>query len=1088
MSISKLNIFEKDTNASASIRGYEYQLLLTLKEWIDSFLQGGQDILYCEFEDDIAVFNSAASTVKFKQVKSYSSDFSFQSKEVRKALLNFFMIYADPAYLQQEPSFVFETNAGVMSGGNEESKFLAEWVRARMTGLMQNDIQNILPKVKELITQEIELQANDAVVAIRKRIENLEAKQPSGFLDKLTILRDREKKIQTGKLYINEVTDDAYSDFIGKIDWRFHDKEPLKAIADLKDEIEHLINKLPFNIDQEKIAVIFTILRWEVSKKAINDDPEGRLLDASLLKNAILSADDEKWYVDLKKKFAAFGSASLILGNFFELRGAARHSRFTDYLHDDIPFWISKLELIISQEDFPKHFRRVAIYELCFLALYAQRLDEFESLVLEFFEALESFTSTDELENTVILLSIVISASKLKTSNSYSSKYGGWKQRVIGLIEQEQKADNTTTRKANLFDLRAQAALQLEIHDDYQSAIDRGFENLKQVVALLDEATLFPIYRLSHQLTVYLERFIDSDPKLTETLESLANAVDQALAMKDGNFSLAKASRDRALMYFNKDQYVKAIEYFHKAKLFWFSDEGMKGTIIASALLSSSYNNLRLHFAGKYYGFATASLVTSSPPLKGVESYFPRGMAMAALSDYMAGAWLSFFDSADLFLATHFEIEEKPLDLETHEEFQHVLFGAVTIRSVTQRLYPDFLAFVDFRIGRWNEIPTDILTALKDKVEELLKEKTDKELVAWLGGRVNQTPFNDAGARRVIRWKALGVNWKVDFVNDYITTSMAEQFIAMLQILQTDLAQEDFCTLRTNVTIRVEHTSSKFSFDELTPTPEHKWVVRIPSSNQSGQDHIRQHYFPQIALMFTALSYVSLLGSGEGQQIFENHVKNEMGSKITPVKPYEQLYREIVSEGLFKHSKREAFRSVDEHKVNPKVIAEIGWKDGQSALYDAAIAQRAITSRYKNCVRAIHITIAKLRGSEPFEFMVKHFKNTGWKDWHIVMAMYHAALNYKANASIGSSGTQEDFQRKFETFQGEDEQDCYMDIPIDVFSISNVQEQFHLFVVPILKLYKLEYKGHFVESNAILDLLTERFRFMEDDVEHDDLF
>jgi hypothetical protein len=1088
MSITTLNIFEKDTDASASIRGYEYQLLLTLKEWVENFLQRNGDTLYCEYGDDIAVFNSIASTIKFKQVKSYSNDFSFQSKEVRKALLNFFMIYANPSYLQHEPSFVFETNAGVISGSNEESKFLAEWAAARAAGLKDADIQKIILKVKSLVIEEISQQADDKLEAIRKRIEILETKKPSGFQDDLAELRDREKKILEGKNYTIALTDDTYADFINKIDWKFHDKEPVDAIAELKDEIEHLISKLPFNINQEKIPVIFTILRWEVSKKAINKDPIERRLDADLLTNTILGAEDEKWYVDLKKKFEGLNSDQLTLGDFFELRGAARHARFTDYLHGDIPFWISILQAIVGQNDFPKSFRRIAIYELCFLAFFKKKLDEFEILIIEFFEQMESFTSTDDLENTVILLSIVFSAGRLKISKSYLTRQNEWRERIIKVIEIEQQKENTPTRKANLFDLRAQAALQLEIHDDYQAAIDRGLKNLNEVVALLDDATLFPVHRLSNQLNVFINDFIDVDPKLANTLERLANSVDDALAKKDGKFSLAKASRDRALMHFKKNQYIKAIEYFHKAKLYWFSDEGIKGTIIASALLSSSYNNLRLHYAGKYYGFATASLVSSSPSLKGVESYFPRGMAMAALSDYMASAWLSFFDSADLFLTTHFKIEGKSLDIAAHEEFREVLFAAVTIQSITERLYPDFLAFVNFRISRWHQIPTDILTALKDKVTELSKEKTDEELVKWLSGRINQTPFNDAGGQRVVRWEALGVCWEVHFANDYITTSLAEQFIAMFQILQTDLSQEDFCILKTKVSIQVEHTPGAFSFKELTATPQHKWLVKIPSSDQSGQDHIRQHYFPQIALMFTTLSYVSLIRGDVGRKIFEDHVKDEMGSKVTPVKPYEQLYREIIPEELFKQSKRESFRVVDDHRVDPRIIAEIAWKKDESALYDAAFAKKAIAGRYQNCLRAIHITLEKLKSTESFIQTVEHFRKLGWKDWHILMAMYQAIMNYKANSTMPPGGNQKDFERAFDKLRDQDEETCYMEIPTDVFSISNLEEQFHLFIVPVLRSYKLEYKAHFVEFDALLDLVTKRFKFMDDDVDHENCF
>ena len=38
--ISKLYIFTKDTDATASLRGYQYQILMTLKIWLQNFQDG----------------------------------------------------------------------------------------------------------------------------------------------------------------------------------------------------------------------------------------------------------------------------------------------------------------------------------------------------------------------------------------------------------------------------------------------------------------------------------------------------------------------------------------------------------------------------------------------------------------------------------------------------------------------------------------------------------------------------------------------------------------------------------------------------------------------------------------------------------------------------------------------------------------------------------------------------------------------------------------------------------------------------------------------------------------------------------------
>ena len=69
--ISKLYIFTKDTDATASLRGYQYQILMTLKIWLQNFQDGIQEEIFCDFEDDVFQKNEIAKSAKFRQIKLY---------------------------------------------------------------------------------------------------------------------------------------------------------------------------------------------------------------------------------------------------------------------------------------------------------------------------------------------------------------------------------------------------------------------------------------------------------------------------------------------------------------------------------------------------------------------------------------------------------------------------------------------------------------------------------------------------------------------------------------------------------------------------------------------------------------------------------------------------------------------------------------------------------------------------------------------------------------------------------------------------------------------------------------------------------
>jgi hypothetical protein len=53
LSVSKLHIFSKNTDATAPLRGYHYQVLKIVKTWIENYSLDIDDDIYCDFEEDI---------------------------------------------------------------------------------------------------------------------------------------------------------------------------------------------------------------------------------------------------------------------------------------------------------------------------------------------------------------------------------------------------------------------------------------------------------------------------------------------------------------------------------------------------------------------------------------------------------------------------------------------------------------------------------------------------------------------------------------------------------------------------------------------------------------------------------------------------------------------------------------------------------------------------------------------------------------------------------------------------------------------------------------------------------------------------
>src|SRR5213079_1292204 len=69
-------------------------------------------------------------------------------------------------------------------------------------------------------------------------------------------------------------------------------------------------------------------------------------------------------------------------------------------------------------------------------------------------------------------------------------------------------------------------------------------------------------------------------------------------------------------------------------------------------------------------------------------------------------------------------------------------------------------------------------------------------------------PWSDAGATRQAEWKAHGVAWSAQWSNNYETTLAAEEFLAALQVILSDLVGKDLCLIRSTLHFSICLTAS----------------------------------------------------------------------------------------------------------------------------------------------------------------------------------------------------------------------------------------------------------------------------------------
>jgi len=261
MNNTNLIVLKKQTDAIATNLGFYYQYLITLKTWLENFLTNEEVDIYCETEDDIFQKNKNANNVSFTQVKCYSDGFSFNSKEIMKSLLNFYMLHLkyENTY---KGKYYFETNAGTKLNAG---KFLREWEKN------QDDKAYVLKNCKG------ETQKNLIAFTEKDINESIKNTKNKKLISHYINLKQD---------FVNKVNSNSFDDFICNIRWQFQGKETKIAVNDTIQEVNELIN----NISKLKIPqnLIFGRLLSEIIVKSTEENINNRLLNNNLL-NTILS-------------------------------------------------------------------------------------------------------------------------------------------------------------------------------------------------------------------------------------------------------------------------------------------------------------------------------------------------------------------------------------------------------------------------------------------------------------------------------------------------------------------------------------------------------------------------------------------------------------------------------------------------------------------------------------------------------------------------------------------------------------------------------------------------------------------------------
>lgn len=1082
MNISKLHIFSKNTDATASLRGYHYQVLKTLETLIKNSLLGINDEIYCDFEEDIFQKNEITGTTKFRQIKLYSRNFSFSNEEIQKCLAHFFMLHVKTDYALLEKEFIFEANSSVANvRGDNDAELLKNWNK-HQGDLSEELAKQCADKAKEIITQYIEKQA----LAIDED--------------------DKNPLVQEAIDVFKNLQDSDWIEFINKIKWVFNDTKPDIEFAQLKQSIEDNILKLPFQINKENLPSIFGELHTLAWNKATNTKIEDKKLTLNELNDVLLrsSNDQDKWYWLVYERWENIEEIKdFVIGQFYEVIDATRHCRVTKYLTQHKEDWLKLLKLYIDNPKIDDNFKRVAIYEYLWLLLrpinYREtpegNLKGEEEYFRFYFKDFDVFKTAREIEDAQSLMNIAVAAGFMDKTNLEGQEVQDWFESMLNLLNAKIKIESNPNEKCHLLENLATHLLFLNAN---RNKVDKKksevINPLEEILKLLEKADYYNVSLLSARLDEYIEMLIESDPEsnieLIDSINDYSEKLNPIVEKRDGSFKGAKTELERGMKYLNSNVpklSLRALQCFHKAKSKFRTQESFEGYVLSLINIAQLYSGIGMNLAAKYYALAAAWASIHNGDRKLLKR-IADAFGIVFYADFKQGAWMNAIVSSIDYINARNEFKATPLDPNIEEMPFKIMADLALVFHLTPKISPELAIMVKHRIDSLQDLSDDFIKPAITKLEET--KPTFDSLIPVIESHLTDIPLNDVGVSRLVRFNALGIEWKISFPNTYEMAPQAEEFcgIAQITLAEIALSNYDFHLIRGEVSIELE-SSVDFKGPEQQPSNEaiiwKAWVRYLDS--QDGKE-IALNMSSCVVAIRSVLSNLSLLPFVEYDKLFETLFKeSDLAGKTHIGGLYQRMYRTMFGKRNFDELQRHNFEPIILTGINlPKTNLVMEWESKLSERYNHENAMAYIDNRFRNLSRCNHITIKELINNQEFAELLNNFRQEGWQDWHIFLAITNFILDYKSNLKLNEriiNNEEEGKRVKEELFrevQQQDETEFPVHFPIDAFRSPEFRFQIKNSMVLILKSFGLDNPSRFPNFEAIKEFLDIRFNMIED--------
>jgi len=880
MSFHKLHIIGKNRDAVATQKGFTYQQFKTLEDWVNNRINNGDEDIYCEYEDDIFTQDSVSGKLTFKQIKLYSTNFSFSSESLVNALENFFSLYVKGEYSFDEVEFVFETNVSVAGRnvGDNDANLLSDW----------NESQGILSE--ELLGR--------IRVRMRKILDNYVGERLTELFGKEATREEAAK----AKVVYDSFSDEDIDQFIKCIKWVFHQKEPNEAVENVVADIKANLTRIPLPLEEDRVDVYFSLLLNEVIQKSIQDEPEARKLTKDQLDLVLLHAgeDDDKWYVEIFQQFNGYSPKMFFSGEFQAVISAASYCRWKnmDKVHQEI--WLNILKNYIDSGDIPAVSKRKAIYEYIFLKIghnferdrSISPISGDQHLIVEYIESWEREPDIRYLESDIVFLQLAKAQIKGFGLEFPMDVLKRWESNLLEFLNKQEQDESNADKLCEIYEL--QGHLSQVKNPDFLEGCREGFIFYRKILPLLEKANFYSLSQLYAQLQEMTKNLakLGGNDEIAEAIDEFTGEIE-GHAIKSGHrHHVAQNLVERADAYIKKHNLpgmLKALELLHKAKEKWRLEYTNKGYILSLLGISQVYEAIGMRYAAKYYAMVASWNIWQAKD-ESLRKDLHKAIFFILHIDFLNGAWAAFLSEFEIFLKTKIEFDEKGIDYNS-KYFLEAMSEIAFIAAAVKIGHLSLNGFLENIKSRFDGFWTDHVDHLSDTITRELGDP-DK-LNFGLQSKLSDMPWNDIGKTRTIKFVALGNEWNFIFENSEMMTGISEEFIANLQIHLCEIAHSYASYFKTGESTVVHISEGHFQHELIG---ENEFKIWIPDFDSTEENEINIHSRYLSTLSRVILEKVCHLGREDYIKFYTEELlkRREVGKKVCEAYSFQRIYKHSI--------------------------------------------------------------------------------------------------------------------------------------------------------------------------------------------------